>query len=943
MGHDGSIVFCAANNKSKVLFAGVVLFWLCITIYLSFIVERAPFVVSGSILSLISLSYLLRFFSGRKKANKVDRSMQKAALEWAAMDASDDAVFILDMKRHLLTANRVFYAMTNSTPQTAIGKYISDIIHPLEGEKSCPVCQAQKEKRDASIIIESGDPHNPSGCPLKVGVKIVRDEQGEALSILVRMHDLTSERKVVENLRAKEEKWETIFSAMSDIVTVQDKDMRIVQANKAAHDVFRDLSGGLLGKKCYEVFRDSEEPCPQCPWLISLKDIHSHPEIVVHENLGKIFKVSSSPIMGANNEVKYFVHIARDITEQQHIEEERAMFNAIVTHSNDSIYVIDAETGAFLFTNKKGYTNLGYTEDELKKIRVHDIGQNIQSHQDWMDHIAYLKIHGFKLFETQQRRKDNSLLPVEINARIIEYKNQDFLVSVARDISERKIAEEKLFLEKSKLGAVVSALGDGLTLQDRNFVVLYQNEAHKKQQGAHRGEFCYEAYQGRHAICEGCLLEKCFEDGEVHRREISVETADGLKYLEISASPIKDGSGKIIEGIETVRDITESKRLADQVQQAQKMEAIGNLAGGIAHDFNNILSAVVGYSQLIKLELKSLGLSEKNIDQVIIAGSRATELVKQILTVSRKTEHKLQSLMPHVIIKEVLKMLRSSIPTTIEIREEIDNNCFSIMADPTKIHQIVMNLCTNALHSMTDEKGVLCIRLCRKEIQVKQAKEKDVSAGKFVVLSVSDTGHGMDSRTMDRIFEPYFTTKKVGEGTGLGLAVIHGIVRDYKGFVEVESTQGKSTSFHVYIPVYEQESRQSARTAETTVLPQGTERILVVDDESAIVNLNKALLERLGYRVTGITSSVDALEKIRANPNQFDLIITDQTMPALTGAELSQAVLQINPDMPVILCTGFSSVISEDDALANGIKKYIRKPVYREMLAQVVREVLDGD
>ncbi len=749
--------------------------------------------------------------------------------------------------------------------------------------------------------------------------------------------------KLLKQFRVKEEVWEKTVNAMNDIITVQDKEMRIIQANQAAHNAFKELHGGLLGKKCYEVFRGSNEPCPQCPGLASLKGVQNHSEVITHQNLGKTFMVSSSPIIGDTNEVEYIVHIARDITEQEHMEEEQVMFNAIVTHSNDSIYVVDTETGEFRFTNKKGYTGLGYEEDELKKLRVHDIGQNIHSHQDWINHVAYLKKHGSRLFETQQRRKDNTLFPVEVNARIVEYKNQDVLVSVVRDISERKIAEEKLFVEKSKLGAVVAAMGDGLTVQDRNFVILYQNEAHKKKQGAHRGEFCYEAYHGRKSVCNGCLLERCYRDGEVHRREISLETEAGVTYLEVSASPIKDASGKIIRGIETVRDITERKRLESQVAQAQRMEAIGNLAGGIAHDFNNILTAVVGYSQLTKFELNSLGLSEYNIDQVITAGNRATELVKQILAVSRKTEHKLQFIMPHLIIKEVLKMLRASIPTTIEILEDIDTDCCAIMADPTQMHQIVMNLCTNALHSMTDEKGTLGICLSYEEIQAKKAKEKAVSAGKFVVLSVIDSGHGMDEQTMARIFEPYFTTKDVGEGTGLGLAVIHGIVRDYHGFVEVESKEGEGTAFHVFIPAHEKEKRRPKKTEETDILPMGTEQILVVDDEIAIVNLNKAILESLGYQVTGVMDSIDALEKIRANPNRFDLVITDQTMPMLTGAELSQAIMQIKPDMPVILCTGFSSVISEEAALAMGIKKYIRKPVHRKMLAQVIRKVLNGN
>jgi two-component system, cell cycle sensor histidine kinase and response regulator CckA len=504
---------------------------------------------------------------------------------------------------------------------------------------------------------------------------------------------------------------------------------------------------------------------------------------------------------------------------------------------------------------------------------------------------------------------------------------------------ERKQIEENLYEEKNKLEAVLAALGDGLTLQDRNFRILYQNEVHKKKQGNHAGEYCYKAYQGKDAICEGCLLKKCYTDGQIHRRETKAETANGTIYLEVSASPIKDSSESIIGGIETVRDITQRKLLELQLQQNMKMEAIGTLAGGIAHDFNNILSAIIGYSELAKLDIPPNSKANKNIDQVIQSGKRAGDLVNQILTFSRKDDQDLQAIKPHLLIKEALKMLRSSIPASINIKQNIDPESGYVHADPTKVHQIVMNLCTNALHAMEDQKGTLTVELQRRDIEV--LDNDSAPSGPFMVLSVSDTGHGMNKATLERIFDPYFTKKDFGKGTGLGLSVIDGIVQGLKGFINVESEPGKGSSFHVHLPALDTQPADYEEEPNEKLFPNnGDEHILVVDDEEDIVDIIEVILRNLGYTVTRTTDSQEALQTIQNNPGNFDLLITDQTMPGMTGAELAQAVQKIRPAMPIILCTGYSSMISAEEADALSIK-YIQKPFRSQKLATTVRTMLD--
>ncbi len=510
------------------------------------------------------------------------------------------------------------------------------------------------------------------------------------------------------------------------------------------------------------------------------------------------------------------------------------------------------------------------------------------------------------------------------------------------DITASKNNEAQLRKSKEEWEKTFDAMSDIVTIQDKDMHIVRANKAahdfFQKNLGELNGKHCYEIFTGMSVPCHGCPLLNTLEDigkhsGIIHHKNL------GRTFL-VSSAVIVGDDGKLQYLVHVAKDITDQKRLEEELFQAHKMEAMGTLAGGIAHDFNNILSAIIGYAELALLDIPDDNHAIKDINQVLQSSKRAADLVQQILTFSRKADHQLHSLMPHLIVKEALKLLRSSLPTTLSLEEKIAPDCGSILADPTNIHQIVMNLCTNAFHAMENEKGTLAVSLYRKDIPAEQIHESDVSPGTYVVLSVSDTGQGMDKKTIERIFEPYFTTKEVGKGTGLGLAVIHGIVKDYKGFIQVESELGKGSIFQVYFPALEQVISTRDNTEEKP-LSTGTERILVVDDESSIVNLHKTVLERLGYTATATTSSKEALEKIRLHPNQFDLLITDQTMPELSGVELAEEVLKIRPDMPIILSTGYSSVITEEEALAIGIRKYARKPVSRTTLAKAVREVLD--
>ena len=370
------------------------------------------------------------------------------------------------------------------------------------------------------------------------------------------------------------------------------------------------------------------------------------------------------------------------------------------------------------------------------------------------------------------------------------------------------------------------------------------------------------------------------------------------------------------------------------------MEAVGTLAGGIAHDFNNILSAIIGYTELGLNDAASLPNLKKKLDEILKAGYRARDLVKQILAFSRQADHEKKAIQIKLIIKEALKLLRASIPTTIEIRHNLMSNAM-VMADPTQIHQILMNLCTNAEHAMSESGGILEVSLNNVELDRNFAmRNPEIPPGRYVCLTVSDTGHGMSEELMKRLYDPFFTTKDPDKGTGLGLSVVHGIVKSHGGTISVQSKPGKGASFNVFLPIVEKQIQPGVEIR--LQVPTGNERILFVDDEKSIMDLGRQVLEQLGYEVEARSSSIEALESFKAYPDNFDIVITDMTMPHMTGAKLAHELMRIRPDIPIILCTGFSQSINEDQALKIGFRAFIMKPISIEKIARTIRQVLDG-
>ena len=450
---------------------------------------------------------------------------------------------------------------------------------------------------------------------------------------------------------------------------------------------------------------------------------------------------------------------------------------------------------------------------------------------------------------------------------------------------------------------------------------------------------CYRKLLNREEPCDRCPLVAAMASGKPEEGEVNGPR--GSTFL-VKGYPVTDKYGELMGLIEFAQDVTARKRLEDQLLQAHKMEAIGTLAGGIAHEFNNILAAIFGYTELAMLDEPRSTSTPTYLQQVLNAGRRAQELVSQILAFSREQKQDRRALNIKPIVKELLKLLRSTLPANIEIHGNIDENLDAIIADPTEIHQLLMNLCTNAAYAMRHSGGVLAIGIEQQRLGADfTAAYPGTVSGQYLHFSVGDTGSGIQDDIRERIFDPFFSSKGKGEGTGMGLSVVHGIVKDYGGVITVDSRPGKGTVFDIYLPV--SEKKTDVKTGAAASLPKGTEAILFVDDEPTLTDIAKDILERLGYHVETRTNGLEALELFRHDPEKFDLVITDMTMPHMTGEVLAEKMISIRPDIPIIMCTGYSDLMTEEKAYASGIKGFAMKPIICENIANLVREVLDSD
>ena len=499
-------------------------------------------------------------------------------------------------------------------------------------------------------------------------------------------------------------------------------------------------------------------------------------------------------------------------------------------------------------------------------------------------------------------RKDGDEVWIRFSARA--YPEDGYLEGVGYDITEEKKTLEALRKSEAQKRAILDSSLDRIRLVDRDLRIIWANKTTTRElditSEALVGKICYELFAERDTPCPGCPMIKALKSGKIEHAVLHQKKSKGIpgeSYWDSYAVPIKDDSGHIVNLIEISRNITESKKrqeekggLEAQLRRSQKMEAIGTLAGGIAHDFNNILTGILGYGQLAQMKLDPESEVHTDLKEVLQSANRAKSLIQQILAVGRSQEQERQAMQLKYIVKEAIKFLKSTLPSTIEIQEKWDQDIGIIDADPTQMHQVVMNLCTNAGYAMEKDGGILEVSLQNEELRMKN-EELGLEPGPYLKLTVSDTGYGIAPEIREKIFDPYFTTKERGEGTGIGLSVVHGIVAQHGGDITVESEPGKGSAFHIYLPLTQAEEDQP-QVKEETPLPKGTERVLFIDDEATLARMGKEMLSGLGYDVTAMTDSLEALALFKEDPKQFDLVITDTTMPHMPGDILAQEMMR---------------------------------------------------
>ena len=635
---------------------------------------------------------------------------------------------------------------------------------------------------------------------------------------------------------------------------------------------------------------------------------------------------------------------------QAQMRRQRDLLNSLFDHIPLGITVWDADH--HLLHANKGFSEItGYKVDEASTLDVWfaracpDTGTRERVATAWRT----LSGSPHDQWEFGVTCADGRVKDIAFHAAFLS--DGRVLVTMA-DITERKQHESALRESEEKYRTILENITEGYYEVDLSGNLTFFNDSACQMIGYPREELIgrnnrlFMDEVNRRKVFKA--FNRVYASGLPHRAfDWVLIRKDGTEvHIETSVSLMKNPAGEPIGFRGIARDVTERKRmeaektrLERQLQQAQKIESIGMLAGGIAHDFNNILSSILGYTELALCDVPKGTLTEGNLQEVLTAGRRARDLVKQILAFARKSSETLKPLRVDRIADEVLRLIRSTIPTTVEIRQHLDSDSL-VKGNASQLHQVLINLCTNAAQAMEKTGGVLDVRLVDVAIDSGDAPARfGLKSGGYIKLSVSDTGTGIAPHVLSAIFEPYFTTKRSGEGTGMGLAVVEGIVESYGGKIVVESRSGKGSEFTVYLPIAQKCTNPEPHEFQPPVL--GSERILIIDDEPAVANVGARVLEHLGYKVTAKTRSLDALDLFRAHPDEFDLVLTDMTMPDMTGCDLAAALLAIRPELPIILSTGYSKTVSEGSIADFGVKAIVYKPIVMVELARVVRQVLD--
>jgi PAS domain S-box-containing protein len=869
-----------------------------------------------------------------------------------------DGIWLVDLQGRLLEVNDAYCRMSGYNEQELLTMSISDIeanemptdiaahVHKIitQGEDRF---ETRHRCKDGSILeVEVSSQYKPT--------------EGGLLVSFIR--DITERKRAEEELRESEERYRTLIQTSMDGVWMVDLQGRLLQVNESYCRMSGYSEAELLNMHICDVEA-----------IMTMDDVFTHTQNIItagnirfeskhrHKN-GTLYdvEVSAQNIPLSEGHIAVFL---RDITDRKQVEEalreSEEIFRNLFNNTEIAMFRTRLDGSEVLNVNEKFLELIGRTREEV--IGKPSVDYWVDPHQR-EEMVRKLKANGRVVgLEFRMLNKKGEVRDCITSLNL--YPEEGILDGSILDVTERKRAEEELAnvnmtletaLEHSPVPMVLVSMPDAVlrivNTACREFLGI-MDEPPPAGQTLMEIKPTYQDYDDRGYLTPlaEAPLALAIKGQKTLNQERRIVSKDGTTHWAlVSGNPIYNTQGDLIAAFLVFPDITERKRaeeekekLEAQLLQAQKMEAIGTLAGGIAHDFNNILWAIMGFTELTLHSIPAESRERHNLQKVLQASERAKDLVNQILAFSRKTDREKKPLQISLIVKEAIKLLRATIPTTIEIQQNIASPNAMVLADPTQIHQIIINLSTNAIHEMREQGGVLEVKLeeCYLDNNFLM-KHYDLTPGYYVMLTIRDTGHGIDQKILDRIFEPFFTTKGVGEGTGMGLAVVHGIVKSHGGDITVSSQPGEGTTFTVFLPKIVSEEKSTAEVL--APIPKGTGRVLVIDDEKVLIDLHKEMLESLGYDAVSLNSSIEALKIFQAQPEKFDLVITDQTMPHMTGMQLSQELRRIRLDIPIILCTGYSETASEEKVKAAGIDELLMKPINLRNLAETIKKVIDN-
>jgi PAS domain S-box-containing protein len=877
--------------------------------------------------------------------------------------AMTDVVLVLNADGHYVKIAPTSSMNLYRPPDELLGKKVHEILPKEDADKIFEQIKRALEKRQ-TINFEYA---------LEIGSKEVWfDSKVSPLTdntVFWIAHDITAHKQAEEALRESEKKYRELVENANSIIMRRDNVGNVTFFNEFAQSFFGYSEEEILGKNVVGTIVPQVESTTGRDLRLMIEDIAVNPDSYANnenENMrssGERVWIAwtNKPVFDENGRISEILCIGNDITGRKRAEdklrESETQLRQIIDLVPHMIFVKDWD-GKYLLVNEAVAKADNMSVSALTGKYQADFHSNSSELQKMLQDDREVMMTGETKFIPEEPFTDargnlRFHQATKVPFHIFGHKTPAVL-GVAIDITKNKQAAESLRESEARLDLAIRSAHMGVWHID-----LIENKRHFDDQVCHllgiapakftgTAEEFYKAVHPHDREMLAAALARSIEQDVLYEKEYRVVWPDGsVHYIITRGKLFRDEIGQPVRMNGLVWDITEPKRVEEeremleaQLRISQKVEAIGTLAGGIAHDFNNILQPIIGYTEMELNELSPSNPVRKSLEQVLKASLRAKELIRQIMAISRSTQeqHRIPTDISS-IIKEALTLLRSTLPTSIEMRQKIRKGV--ALADSTQIHQVLMNLCTNAAHAMND-KGILEVRLSTVDLSESDLAGQaifDLKPGPYLKLTVSDTGCGMDAKTRERIFDPYFTTKEVGKGSGLGLAVIDGIVKRHEGAITVQSQPEKGTTFTIYIPSLDV---RPETTVQVNDLPlRGSERILLVDDEPTLMEMGTSLLERLGYKVTSQTDSVKALEIFRSSPDKFDLVITDYTMPKLTGLDFAREVLRVRPDMPIMLCTGFSEKITPDSVKELGLG-FLMKPYGMRQMSEAIRKILDA-